>query len=123
MILITQDTTKDQWLQHHMYDTETGIRYCFEVAETDKFVPQYDATTQPIRLIVERAGQVQADGQKPALVYKGLEAVEFLRQFGKQGAITGKVYTMAHLALQRHEDYYRTLDNEHTQRLLQWEDS
>lgn len=123
MIIITQDTTQDQWLQHHIYDTETGIRYSFEVAETDKFVPQYDATAQPIRLIVEHAGQVQAENQKPTLVYKGLEAIEFLRQFGKQAAITGRIYTIAHMALKRHEEYYRKLDNEHMQRLLNWEDA
>lgn len=123
MIIITQDTTKDQWLQHHIFDTETGIRYSFEVAESDKFAAQYDATMQPIRLIVESAGQVHVEGQKPAIVYKGLEAIEFLRQFGKQPHVSmPKIYTMSHMALQRHDGYYRTLDDVHVEKLLKWED-
>lgn len=110
MIIVTRDTTADRYIRHRLYDTDTGIRYNFEVAEDDTFAPQYDATNQPIRLIVEHPATPVGEDLRPLITYGGIEAIDFLQQcIHLDITLEGVILMIIHEAMVLQKAYYDRL--------------
>ena len=111
MIIITRDTTVDKWIRHRLYDTTTGIRYSFEIAEDTDYAPQYDNIHQPVHLTVQHPATPLSEEFRAMIVYPGIEGIEFLRQFMTLDTTTleAPITAMITEALSYHREYYERI--------------
>lgn len=110
MIIITRDTTEDQWIKHRLYDTTTGIRYSFEISQKEGYAPQYDNIAHPVHLTIEHPATPESDEFTPTILYPGIEAIDFLQQLIELDVkLEAPVTHMIDEALQHHKSYYESI--------------